>query len=145
MTAATRAWRPRIVKSLSVFYCVAGILHLTWPQPFLSITPTWVSHPETVIALTGLCEIAGAIGLCTPRVSRLAAATLALYACCVFPANIKHALDGLGASDPSVWEWTYHIIRLPLQPVFIWAALFAGDIVTWPFGSRLFDRASKAR
>jgi uncharacterized membrane protein len=145
MTATTSAWRQRMVLTLSIFYCVAGILHLTWPQPFLSITPAWVPHPETVIALTGFCEIAGAVGLWTPRVSRLAAAALALYAFCVFPANIKHALDSLGAGDPSIWELTYHIIRLPLQPVFIWAALFAGDIVTWPFGSRCFDRAPNAR
>jgi hypothetical protein len=54
-------------------------------------------------------------------------------------------LDSLRAGDPSIWDWTYHIIRLPLQPVFIWAALFAGDVVTWPFGARWCDRASNAR
>lgn len=144
MTAAIRDRRQRMVPPLSIFYCVAGILHLTWPHPFLTITPHWVPHPEEVIALTGLCEIAGAIGLWMPRLNRLAAAALALYAFCVFPANIKQALDSLGGGDPSIWQWTYHIIRLPLQPVIIWAALFAGDLVTWPFGSRSVDRTSDA-
>jgi uncharacterized membrane protein len=145
MTAATSAWRQRMVSTLSIFYCAAGILHLAWPQPFLTITPAWVPHSEEVIALTGFCEIAGAIGLWMPRLNRLAGAALALYAFCVFPANIKQAVDSLAAGDPSIWQWTYHIIRLPLQPVIIWAALFAGNLVIWPFGSRCFDRTSDAR
>lgn len=135
MTAATSVCRQRMATALSIFYAVAGILHLTLPQPFLVITPAWVPHPETIIFLTGLCEIAGAIGLWMPGLKRFAAVALALYAFCVFPANIKHALDSLGTGDPSLWQWAYHLVRVQLQPVIVWAALFAGGIVTWPFRS----------
>ncbi|MBW9091847.1 DoxX family protein [Rhizobium wenxiniae] len=141
MTAATSVCRRRMAIALSIFYAVAGILHLTLPQPFVAITPAWVPNPETIIFLTGLCEVACAVGLWVPGLKRFAAAALALYAFCVFPANIKHALDSLGTSDPSLWPWAYHLVRLPLQPVIVWAALFGGGIVTWPFGSRDAEQA----
>jgi uncharacterized membrane protein len=88
-----------------------------------------------VILLTGLCEIAGAVGIVTARLQRAAGIGLALYAVCVFPANIKHAIDAL-SGDPSVWEWIYHLLRLPLQPVLIWLPLFAGRVVRWPQQAR---------
>ncbi|AYD04680.1 DoxX family protein [Neorhizobium sp. NCHU2750] len=135
MTEVIRARRQRTITGLSIVYAIAGILHLALPRPFLAITPGWVPHPGQVIFVTGLCEIAGAIGLWTPRLNRLAGVALALYAFCVFPANIKHALDSLQTGDPSVWEGAYHLVRLPLQPVIIWAALFAGGVVRWPVRS----------
>ncbi|MNU69395.1 hypothetical protein D3C71_587780 [compost metagenome] len=87
--------------------------------------------PLLVILLTGLCEIAGALGIVTASLRRAAGVGLALYAVCVYPANIKHAIDTL-SGDPSICQWTYHLVRLPLQPVLVWIALFAGRLVTWP-------------
>ena len=57
---------------------------------------------------------------------------LGLYAVCVFPVNIKHALSGgtvFGLSDP----WLYHGPRLLLQPVLVWWAFYAGGVTDWPF------------
>lgn len=68
-----------------------------------------------------------------PRLRKAAGIGLAFYAICVFPANIKHAIDSLGAATVSPWQWSYHLIRLPLQPYLVWLALFAGNIVVWPF------------
>ncbi|EMG51280.1 hypothetical protein WYI_22960 [Ochrobactrum sp. CDB2] len=95
-------WQRRCRWVLSAFYGLAGILHIVLPKPFLVITPAWVPEPETVIFLTGLCEIAGAAGLLVPRLRKAAAIGLALYAVCVFPANIKHAIDGLGDATASL-------------------------------------------
>jgi uncharacterized membrane protein len=131
--ASADLWRRRCRIGLAVFYTVAGILHVFLPAPFLSITPGWVPDAGDVIFLTGLCEIAGAIGLLMPPVRRFAGVALALYAVLVFPANIKHALDSLGGPLVSPWQWLYHGVRLPLQPVIIWLAGFAGGSVSWPF------------
>lgn len=120
---------------MSIFYVLAGGFHLAFPAPFLTITPDWVPDPSVVIALTGVCELAGAGGLWFPRLRKFAGIGLALYAVCVFPANIKHAFDDLGADHPSVLQWAYHIVRLPLQPVIVWLALFAGGVVSWPLRS----------
>jgi hypothetical protein len=32
--------------------------------------------------------------------------------------------------------WAYHGPRLLFQPVLIWAALFAGKVLDWPFAQR---------
>lgn len=128
----TEAWQRRSRIGLAIFYGIAGIFHLALPKPFLGIMPTWVPDAPDVILLTGICEIAGAIGLLVPAVRRYAGIALAAYAICVFPANIKHALDALGSSTASPWQWLYHVIRLPAQPLVVWLALFAGNIVRWP-------------
>jgi uncharacterized membrane protein len=95
-----------------------------------------VPYPELVIPFTGACEIAGAIGLSKPVLRRYAGIGLALYAVCVFPANIKHAMDSLSAASVPPWQWVYHLIRLPLQPLLVWIALFAGGVTAWPFRRR---------
>ena len=114
-------------------YLVAGAFHVATPATFLAITPGWVPYPEQVILGTGICELAGAIGLLTRKLRRAAGAALALYAVCVFPANIKHAIDGLPGAQLQL-GWWYHVPRLAFQPVLVWWALFAGEIVDWPFG-----------
>lgn len=112
---------------LAVFYGAAGVLHLIAPQPFMLITPAWVPAPEAAVMLTGVAEIAGAIGLVqpfSPAIRRWAGWGLALYALCVWPANINHfAMDmaraggGLGLA--------YHVPRMFAQPVIIWLAWWA--------------------
>lgn len=116
---------------LAVAYFAAGVLHICVPGPFVGITPDWVPFPHAVILLTGLCEIAGAVALLTGRLRRAAGVALALYAVCVYPANLKHAFAApVGAVQLG---WWYHAPRLALQPVLVWWALFAGGVVTWPF------------
>ena len=129
----SRAERLRSILTLlfATAFFAAGVLHVSAPRPFVAITPEWVPHPETVILVTGLCEIAGSIGLLIPRTRRLSGAMLALYALCVWPANMKHAwLHAMYGTPPG---WFYHAPRLALQPVIIWACLFAGGAVDWPF------------
>ena len=125
---------------LAALYGAAGLFHLAMPEPFLLITPAWVPMPRAVILATGLCELAGAAGLLTRRLRFAAGIGLALYAVCVYPANIKHALDGLPAGEVQL-GWWYHGPRLLLQPVLVWWALFAGGVVDWPFRRPTLKRA----
>jgi uncharacterized membrane protein len=121
---------------LAVFYFFAGVAHLRSPGGFLAITPDWVPWPEAVIAVTGVCEIAGAIALaCVPRLRAAAGIGLALYAVCVYPANIKHAVEGIAMNGQQL-SWWYHGPRLAFQPVFVWWALWAGGVTDWPFRRR---------
>ena len=128
---------------LAACYFAAGVFHLATPGPFLEITPGWVPAPRLVILGTGLCELAGAAGLCTRRLRRAAGAALALYAVCVFPANIKHAIDGLPPGQIQL-GWWYHAPRLALQPVLVWWALYSGEVTDWPFRHRLRGRIPAA-
>src|SRR5215212_5622816 len=120
---------------LALVYVVAGVLHLTSPEPFLSITPAWVPCPRWVIALTGLCKITGGVGLLTVRMRKLAGVMLALYAVGVFPANVRHAVEGI-AVPGLPQSWWYHGPRLALKPVFVWWALFGAGVIDWPLRSR---------
>jgi uncharacterized membrane protein len=117
------------------FYMLAGIFHLTNPGAFLPITPDWVPLPREIILVTGVCEIAGAIALFTRRLRWVAGVMLALYAVCVFPANLKHAVEGVHV-PPMPDSWWYHGPRLVLQPVLVWWALFGAGVIDWPAHAR---------
>ena len=120
------------------FYLAAGIVHLRSPAGFLPIVPGWVPYPRETVLLTGVAELAGAAGLLMPRLRHAAGVALALYALCVFPANIKHAVDGVVLGGVRL-GWGYHLPRLLFQPVLIWWALFVGEVTRWPFGRRSID------
>ena len=109
---------------LVLIYLIAGIAHLRSPGGFIAITPHWVPYPATTIWLTGLAELAGALGLMVPRLRRAAGIGLALYALCVWPANINHLMMDMARPDKGL-GWAYHGPRMLAQPVLIWAALWA--------------------
>ena len=91
---------------LAIFYFGAGVVHIISPSGFIKIVPHFVPWPAQVVFVTGLCEIAGALGLLLPTSRKAAGIGLALYAVCVFPANVKHALEG--SNDLIDWTtvWT---------------------------------------
>jgi uncharacterized membrane protein len=121
--------------ALAGIFLAVGYVHLRYTDAFLPIMPDWVPYPRLTIQFTGVCEFAGAFGLMTARLRYLAGVMLALYAVCVYPANIKQAMDG-GAIDGVHLNWWYHAPRLAFQPVIVWWALFAGGVVDWPFGRK---------
>ena len=126
-TAPQRPGRMRRLAAmlLGALYLGAGILHLRRPEPFLAITPSWVPWPEAVIAATGAFESAAALVLQSCRTRRWAGLGLALYALCVWPANWRHAVEGIAVAGLPT-SWWYHGPRLAAQPLLILAALYAG-------------------
>ena len=114
---------------LAVFYFVAGVIHLANPAPFLTIMPGWVPAPYAVVLLTGVAEILGAIGLVqwlSPPLRRAAGWGLALYALCVWPANINHLLLDMAKPGGGL-GLAYHVPRMFAQPAVIWLALWVGE------------------
>jgi uncharacterized membrane protein len=117
---------------LAAFYAAAGIAHLYAPDQLLAITPSWVPFAPEIVFITGLCELAGAAALVTRPLRRTAGFALAAYAICVWPANFKHALEGIDLPYISS-SWLYHAPRLLLQPVLVWWALYSAEIIDWPW------------
>ena len=113
-------------------YAAAGIGYLWAPDKFLAITPSWVPFAPQVIFITGLCELAGAVALVTRPRRWWAGVAFAAYALCVWPANFKHAIDGIDLPHFTN-SWYYHGPRLAFQPVLIWWALFAAEVIDWPW------------
>lgn len=123
---------------LAAFYAVAGYFHLANPAPFLEIMPSWVPVPGAVVFWTGIAELAGAVGLVQPisqRLQRAAAIELALYALCVWPANINHFAMDMARADGGL-GLAYHVPRMIAQPIIIWLALWTGGVTDWPFRRR---------
>lgn len=120
---------------LAAAYLAAGVLHLLKPGPFIGITPLWVPMIPAVVALTGIAEVLGAIGLAQPwsaSLRRAAGWGLAAYAVCVFPANINHMLMDMGRASPEL-GWGYHAPRMLLQPILVWLALWVSGVIEWPW------------
>jgi uncharacterized membrane protein len=123
---------------LGLLYLVAAWFHLTAPEPFLRIMPGWVPAPELMVELTGLAEGMGAAALlqpCSPRWRQAGGAGLALYALCVWPANINHFAIDMAQPDHG-WGLAYHIPRMFAQPLLIWLALWTGGVTEWPLRRR---------
>jgi uncharacterized membrane protein len=116
---------------LALFFAGAGAAHLVVPHELLRITPSWVPFPSTVILVSGLVELVCAVALLTQSLRYAAGIALAVYSLCVWPANFKHALEGIQiAQIPSAW-W-YHGPRLAMQPIIMWWSLFSAGVVDWP-------------
>lgn len=117
--------------ALALLYGAAGAIHLARPAAFVAITPAWVPHPGTVVAATGVAELAGAAGLLqtlSPTLRRWAGWGLAAYALCVWPANFHHMQLDMARPDHGL-GLGYHIPRLLAQPLIIWWALWASGAV----------------
>jgi uncharacterized membrane protein len=118
---------------LAGFFILAGVAHLRVPDVLLAITPEWVPFPREVILATGVFELlAAAVLVFSVRGRAWAGVALAVYAICVWPANFKHAFEGIDIGYvPS--SWWYHAPRLAMQPVIAWWALFSSGAIDWPW------------
>jgi uncharacterized membrane protein len=87
------------------------------------MVPPAIPHAMGMIYFTGICEIAGGIGLLIPATRVAAAIALILFFLAILPANIHAARAGVQlrgkAVTPLVW-------RVPMQALFIALAWWAG-------------------
>ena len=98
-----------------------GLLHLAKPAPFVAVVPPYLPAPAALVAVSGVAEVAGGLGLLFHQTRRLAGWGLAALYVAVFPANVHMALaHSFGLPAWLLW------LRLPLQiPLVAWA-LWAG-------------------
>jgi uncharacterized membrane protein len=128
---------------IAVLFVAAGIAHIAVPDKLLEITPSWVPFAPQVIFLTGVFELAVSAALFARSLRYAAGIAMAIYAVCVWPANFKHALDGIDL--PYIANsWLYHGPRLAMQPVIIWWALYCAEVIDWPWPRRIGARPAVA-
>lgn len=90
-------------------------------EDLVRMVPPSFPNPRALVFVTGLLEIAGAIGLLVPATRRLAATGLALLLVALFPANVSAARRGLTLRGKPV---TPLPTRLPIQLLFLAAAVW---------------------
>jgi uncharacterized membrane protein len=118
--AAGRGKR-RAPRRLGVIFIGAGLNHFVIPRAYRQIVPPAVGRwmgPDTAVAVSGVAEIAGGIGVLVPRTRRLAGLGLLALLAAVFPANLYMARNPDKFSRIPSWAL---YARLPLQPLMMWS------------------------
>ena len=97
---------------------LAGINHFIMPRPYESIVPDSLPYERELVYLSGVAEIAGALGTMHPRTRRPAGWFLIATLVAVFPANVYMAMNASRYDVPG--GQAALIARLPLQALFIY-------------------------
>ncbi|MBV9573294.1 MAG: DoxX family protein [Acidobacteriales bacterium] len=100
---------------------VSSIGHFIRTDLFAHSVPPFFPFPAFLVVMTGVFEIAGAVGLLLPATSRWASSSLALLMIAVFPANVYIANERMGGLHmPGV------AVRTAIQMIYITLLLLAG-------------------
>ena len=109
-------WRNAGLAIVFTWFMFGGITHFTDPDFFVAIVPPYVPWPLAVVYVSGVFEIAGAIGILIPRLRPVAGLGLFILTLCVTPANIHMWLNP--ELFPDVPE-AFLSIRLVVQVVLL--------------------------
>ena len=102
---------------VAAMFLASGVLHLVNPSAFMWLMPPWLPFQTELIVLSGVMEIAAAIGLILKQ--RWAPLLTVVTLLAVWPANWWFAIDSL-TSNPEIALIAW--LRLPLQlPLLYWA------------------------
>jgi uncharacterized membrane protein len=120
LTAWERAdsWQASLCFAFGAMFVFTAVSHFhpkTRPD-LIRMVPPGLPSPSSLVTLTGVLELAGAIGLLWPRTASIAAWSLVGLLIAMFPANMYAARKGIGIAGrraSALW-W-----RLPLQLVWI--------------------------
>ena len=114
---ALATWQDSTLYALAVMFCFTGIGHFGRLRGDMEkMVPPWVPNPRTVVLLTGVLQILGALGLLIPETRFVTGVCLIAFLVAVFPANVHAARSDItlgGRAVTSLW------IRTPMQVLFI--------------------------
>lgn len=122
------SWSAAIAVGLATMFLVTASAHAFQPRRagLIAIVPAAVPRPAAMVTVTGVLEVAGAIGLLTPPewipwARPAAAVCLGLLLVVMFPANVYASRGRRHPDAPST--------PLPLRTVLQLAYLAAGVVV----------------
>jgi uncharacterized membrane protein len=119
------SWLERARVALALTFLFTAAAHFNrMKEDLVRMVPPSFPNPRALVFVTGVLEIAGAVGLLVPATRRLAAWGLALLLIALFPANVSAARRRLTLRGKPV---TPLALRLPIQLLFLvvtlWVAL----------------------
>jgi uncharacterized membrane protein len=119
--AALDNWNLPLRIALFLMFLFTASAHWGRGRPdLIRMVPPIFPFPATIIAITGVLEILGAVGLLIPITVRAAAICLAILLVAMFPANIRAAREDLTIRGRPA---TALPLRTVLQLMFIGALL----------------------
>jgi uncharacterized membrane protein len=115
------------VIAMSVMLAFTSIAHFAFTKGMTMMIPRFVPFKKELVYITGIIELAAAIGLLIPNFRLLTARLLILFFIILLPANINAAIRRIdyqkgtfeGAGTNYLW------FRVPLQILFILWVYFA--------------------
>lgn len=108
--AKDRTLAPRIGTAL--LFLGSGVMHFTHEKFYTAIVPKSLPNPKALVQISGVAELAGAVGVLIPSTRKLAGKGLIALLIAVFPANVEMALNPDRFKQFPAWAlWA----RLPLQ------------------------------
>jgi uncharacterized membrane protein len=121
--SAFGTWQTSARDALSLMLVFTGVSHFTFmKEDFVGMIPPSIPWPRAVVHFTGVCELAGAVGLLLPDFRRAAAYALIAFFLAVLPANIHAArADVTLRGKPATNQW----LRIPMQALFTAIALWS--------------------
>jgi uncharacterized membrane protein len=113
-----RGKRSRLL--LGMAFVGAGVNHFAMPRPYERIVPPSLKgSARSLVAVSGVAEIAGGLGVLLPWTRRPAGLGLIALLAAVFPANLYMARTP--EHFRKIPRWALYG-RLPLQPLMMWWA-----------------------
>ena len=114
--------------AMGIFYIAAGVNHLIHPLTYMTVMPPNIPAPAATIAISGVAEMLGGIGLLIPnglvfpRTRAVAAWGIVALLIAVSPVHINMCLHP--EQFPAIPLWAIWL-RLPLQlPLILWAWIY---------------------
>jgi len=110
--------RDKASYAIACGFLFTGVSHFTNPARFVAMMPPFIPAHDVMVAVSGIAELAGAMGLMIPATRRTAGFGLIALLLAIFPANIYVAVASktvVGMPDAPWYYW----VRLPFQPVYI--------------------------
>ncbi len=123
--------RQLVVRSIvTLIFVGVGVAHFTHAQRFVRMMPPYLPAQVELVWLSGVFEILGGLGVWAPwpKVRRAAGYGLVALLLAVYVVNVDMALHGSPLRDGTVlppWGPLVLWLRLPMQFVFMWMAVYA--------------------
>ena len=115
-----RPTRRRSRLALGVAFIGAGVNHFAMPSAYERIVPpSMKGRASELVAVSGVAEIAGGVGVLLPFTRRVSGLGLIALLAAVFPANLYMARRP--DHFHRIPRWALYV-RLPLQPLMMWWA-----------------------
>ena len=119
------SWQQAVRVALTITFLFTGATHFTeMKQDYAAMIPSPFPKSLWLIYLTGILEIAGAIGLSLPRVRGIAGICLIVLLVALFPANINAALNNIPfQGQPPTALWLRALIQICFIVAIWWSSI----------------------
>jgi uncharacterized membrane protein len=118
-------WHTAARFALVVMFAFTAAAHFGRQKDSLvRMVPNWIPWPRRVVAVTGVLELLGALGLLLSITAPLAAICLAVLLVAMFPANVKAAREQVTLDNkPATPLWFRTLVQVIFLATLLWATL----------------------